>query len=160
MIKQPFNRITVLATLSLLCLGTLASAGWENPADPQSRAEIVFSDNGKWVFDLACSKNIALFLRYPGREQSGDAKIVISNSRKSISITGVLSDKTHDIDARDPPFSTAWTGRTSDPADLDAVMSILFSGLKLTFTAEGAKYVLPAISASVVAKYKSDCRRD
>jgi hypothetical protein len=145
-----------LALLPSLCFGTLASAGWEKPAEPQSRAEIVFNDKGKWVFDLACSKNIVLFLKYPGKKRSGKARIVISNSKKSISVRGEF-DKTHPQDPRDPPFSIAWTATTRDPADLDAVMSILFSGLKLTFEAEGAKYVLPGMDADVVARYKSEC---
>jgi hypothetical protein len=144
-----------LALLPSLCFGTLASAGWEKPAQPQSRAEIVFNDKGNWVFDLACSKNVVLFLKYPGEKRSGKATIVISNSKKNIPVQGEF-DKSHPQDPRDPPFSAVWSG-TSDPADLDAVMSILFSGLELTFEAEGAKYVLPGMDADVIASYKSDC---
>jgi hypothetical protein len=151
-----FRLNTALALLFASCFGTMALAGWEKPAQPQTRAEIVFVDSGKWVFDLACSKNIVLFLKYPGKIQSGSATIAISNSKTSIRVRGEF-DKTHDIDPRDPPFSAAWTGAGLDPANMDSVMAILFSGLELTFTAEGAKYTLPGIDADVIAKYKSDC---
>jgi hypothetical protein len=153
---RSFRLETALVLLSALFFGTMAFAGWEKPAEPQSRAEIVFADSGKWVFDLACSKNIVLFLKYPGKKQTGTATIAISNSKQSILVTGEF-DKVHDIDPRDPPFSAAWIGSAPDPADMETVMSILFSGLQLTFTAEGVRYTLPGIDADVIAKYKNDC---
>jgi hypothetical protein len=159
MANLPLRRVCsgpALAAISLLLFGATALAGWEKPADPQTRAEIVYTDSGKWVLDLACSKNVVLFLKYPGKAQSGTATIVIGNGKKKVSVRGEF-DTTHDIDPRDPPFSAAWIGKGRDPANLDTVMSILFSGQPLTFEAEGARYVLPGIDANVAARYKSDC---
>jgi hypothetical protein len=148
-----------LGLFASLCFATLANAGWEKPANPQSRAEIVFVEDGKWVFDLACSLNIALFLKYPGAKQSGSANVLISNSEKHVLLKGgfTVDDKNTDTDGRDPPFVAVWGKRPPYPADLDAVKSILFSGKGLSFAAEGRKYVLPGMDKNVVTKFKNDC---
>ena len=147
------NRKAASALLSSLWFCTSAFAGWQVPAEPQARAEIVFTDSGKTPFDLLCGHNIVLYLKYPGKKKSGAVTIVISNSRKSISVRGELEKS----DAGNQHFAAAWTGKTPDPADLDDVMAMLSSGLELTFRAEGVSYVLPAIDTDALAKYKSAC---
>jgi hypothetical protein len=149
----------IAVSFTLLCFVTLANAGWEKPADPQSRAEVVFVEDGKWVFDLACSLNIALFLKYPGTKQSGPANVLISNSDKHVLLRGEFTkdNKNTDTDARDPPFVSVWGKNPPYPADLDAVKSILFSGKELSFAAEGRKYILPGIDRNVAMKFKNDC---
>jgi hypothetical protein len=142
-----------------LCFVSLADAGWEKPADPQSRAEIVFVEDGKWVVDLACSLNLALFLKYPGTKQSGPANLLLSNSDKHVLLRGGFTKDNKDTstDARDPPFVAAWGKNPPYPADLDAVESILFSGKQLSFTAEGRKYVLPGMDKNAATRFKNDC---
>ncbi len=79
--------------------------------------------------------------------------MVISSGKQSIPVRGDLEKN----DAGELLFTAAWTGKTPDPADMDAVMALLFSRLELTFTAEGAKYVLPGMDGKVIEKYRSDC---
>ncbi len=151
--RSTLRRAATMAALSTLLAATQASAGWETPAQPQARAEIVFTDNGKTVFDLACAHNIVLFLKYPGKKKSGAVTMVISDAKQSIPVRGDLEKN----DAGQLMFTAAWTGKTPDPADMDAVMAVLFSRTELTFTAEGAKYVLPGMEGKVIERYRSDC---
>jgi hypothetical protein len=151
--RSTFHRAATMAALSTFLAAAQASAGWETPAQPQARAEIVFTDNGKTIFDLACAHNIVLFLKYPGKKKSGAATMVISSGKQSIPVRGDLEKN----DAGELLFTAARTGKTPDPADMDAVMALLFSRLELTFTAEGAKYVLPGMDGKVIEKYRSDC---
>jgi hypothetical protein len=92
------------------------------------------------VFDLACTHNIVLFLKYPGKKKSGAATMVINSGKQSISVRGALEMN----DAGELLFTAAWTGKTPDPADMDAVMALLFLRLELNFTAEDAKSSCPA----------------
>lgn len=156
--------MTRVLQLSLLCCLSLifvvsAEAGWETPKDPQSRAEIVFTQNNKWIVDLACSLNVGLFLQYPGKSQSGHATVTISDGQKTVSIQGGFTkdDKTVTTDPRDPPFVAVWGKQPPYPADLDAVLAILLSGRELIFTAEGGKYQLPGVDQEVAAGYKNAC---
>lgn len=158
MIMARVKKCCLLCCLSAVWI-TSADAGWQAPNNPQSRAEIVFTQNDKWTFGLACSLNVALFLEYPGKQQSGQTAITISDGQKSILVRGGFTkdDKGFTSDPRDPPFVALWGKSPPYPADLDAVLAILFSGRQLIFTAEGAKYQLPGIDAKVAASYKSSC---
>jgi hypothetical protein len=152
------RKLPLLCCLSLIGI-TAAEAGWEVPKNPQSRGEIVFTQSGKWTLDLACSLNVALFLEYPGKQQTGPATITISDGQKSVSVRGGFTkdDKETSTDPRDPPFVAVWGKNPPYPADLDAVLAILLSGRKLIFTADGAKYQLPGVDKKVAASYKSAC---
>ena len=142
---------TAAAVLSSLSFCASASAGWEVPAEPQARAEIAYTDGGKTPFDLLCGHNIVLYLSYPGKKKSGTATIVISTAKTSITIHGDLEKS----DAGNLQFVAAWTGKTRDPADQDALMAMFSSGLEMTLRAEGASYVLPGIDAEPLAKYNN-----
>ena len=155
---EHLNELSVLRKLaavligSILC-GTSAFAGWQIPAQPQARAEIVYTDNGSTPFDLMCAHNIVLYLKYPGKETSGNVTIAISNGKKTISVNGSLEKS----DSGTLQFVAAWTGKSTDPADQDAVMALFTSGLPLTFSAEGAQYELPAVDAATWSKYNNAC---
>ena len=128
-------------------------AEWQFPGDRTARAEIAFNENKKKVFSLECGHNVILSLRYPGKQRRGPEKITISNSTSKILING-------EVDRRqqtDMPFVAAWTGKTLDPADLDELTGVLFSGQGLTIRAEGVSYVLPSINPEVVSKYNNAC---
>jgi hypothetical protein len=152
------KRLCLLCCLSSIWI-TSADAGWEVPKNPQSRAEIVFIQDGKWTVDLACSLNVALFLEYPGKQQTGPATITVGNGQKSVSVRGGFTrdDKEFTTDPRDPAFVALWGKKPPYPADLDKVLAVLFSGRALVFTAEGATYRLPAIDPRVAAAYKNAC---
>jgi hypothetical protein len=126
---------------------------WQFPEDRTARAEIAFNENKKKIFSLECGHNVILSLRYPGKQRRGTAKIAIGNSTSNILING-------EVDRRqqtDMPFVAAWTGKTLDPADLDELMKVLFSGEGLTVRAEGASYLLPMISPELISKYNGAC---
>jgi hypothetical protein len=142
-----------VAFASLTWLASPSYAEWQFPEDRSARAEVAFKENKKKLFSLECGHNVLLSLRYPGKQRRGSTNITISNSNSDILVKG-------EVDRRqqgDMPFVAAWTGKTSDPADLDALMGILFSGRALTIRAEGASYVLPSITPEVIGKYNSAC---
>jgi hypothetical protein len=127
-------------------------AGWEFPAKPNGRAEIAFVENGKTVFSLACGHNLVLSVRYPIKQWRGPARLSIGNSRTHVDIVGRIDAGD---DKRDM-FLAVWTGGP-DPANLDRLMSILSSRLKLAIRAGRGQYSLPGVEAGALRKYKNSC---
>lgn len=143
-------------SIGVLCaLTATAAAEWQIPSERIGRAEIRFVEGNQTVASLACAHNILLTLRYPGKQAvKKRAAVTIRTAMSSIVVNGTVE--------RDEPFKAImfyalWTGKSVDPADLDALMAIFSSGLALTVNAEGSSYPLPAIDAGLLKQYEDDC---
>lgn len=144
------------AAIGLLCVFTSAAlAEWQIPGERIGRAEIRFIDGKKTVASLACAHNILLTLRYPGNQAvKKRASVTIGTPRSSIVVNGAVEQ---DDTFKEIMFSALWTGKTADPADLDALMAIFRSGQPLTASAEGKSYSLPPIDPDLLKKYEDEC---
>jgi hypothetical protein len=145
-----------LASIGFLCAFTSAAvAEWQIPGERIGRAEIRFVEGRKTVFSLACGHNILLTLRYPGKQGlKKHASVTIRNANTKIVVNGAVEQ---DDTFKEIMFSALWTGKTTDPADLDALMALFSSGQALTVSAEGKSYPLPAINPELLKTYQDEC---
>jgi hypothetical protein len=145
-----------LVSIGVLCAFTSAAvAEWQIPSERIGRAEIRFVEGKKTVFSLACSHNILLTLRYPGKQVlKKSASVTIRNAKTKIVVNGAVEQ---DDTFKETMFSALWTGKTADPADLDALMALFLSGQTLTVSAEGKSYPLPAIDPGLLKTYEDEC---
>ena len=149
----------VLATMCCFGLSAAfaANGSWTYGTEDRGHPQLVYSENGKTVFMVACGRAFGVHAVYPGvSKKDGDkATVTIANSRAKTTLNGAIQN---DVGADDPPgtmhfvqwdlgyarpdpalYGTAWKMK------MWRLFDLLDAGRPLTISAEGRSYKLPPI---------------
>jgi hypothetical protein len=152
--------------MAVACSPALAAKGaWKFELDAREKPSLSYSEGGKDMFTIGCGRAFGLHAAYPGSpKRTGKATVVIATLKAKMKFSGEI-DGAHDdgrarfvewdlgFDRRKPDaFGKAFWRRQARLLDL------LDSGLPLTISAEGRRYVIPAVDApGWRARFKQYC---
>ena len=151
--------LLLLPVAAWLGLGmAFASAGaWKFEITERGHPELKYSRNDKKVFYVGCGHAFGLHAVYPGgpRREGAKATIVIANAKTRMTFAGNIESPHED----DPPNTTHFVQwdlgfRRQDPALYGKkwkrlehrFLDLLDSSQRLTISAAGRSYVLPAVN--------------
>ena len=152
--------LIALGVSAALCLGLsvafAANGTWKFGTEDRGHPQLVYSENGKTVFMVACGRAFGIHAVYPGapKKDGEKATITIANARTKMTFAGEIASGYDD----DPPGATHFVQWDLGYARQDPELygsrcrkiewrffDMLDAGRPLTISAEGRSYKLPPI---------------
>jgi hypothetical protein len=169
--RKNLRALGILATISCFGLSAAyaANGSWQYGTEARGHPQLVYSENGKTIFMVACGRAFGIHAVYPGapKKDGEKAAITISNARTKMTFRGEIDSGYKD----DPPGATHFVQwdlgfSRQDPATFGPrwkkiewrLFDLLDAGRPLRISAEGRSYKLPPIHIrGWEQKYKESC---